>query len=117
MVGGDDEQINNAAVQKFSQVYEDAQETLETNYFGAKTVTKELFPLLRSASPAGARIVMVSSQNGLLRVGNPVLHLHVTLVAAVSNFCRFAISKLLQIVDYFNFPCCFGVRCHCRSDV
>jgi NAD(P)-dependent dehydrogenase (short-subunit alcohol dehydrogenase family) len=83
VVGGDDEQINNAAVQKFSQVYEDAQETLETNYFGAKTVTKELFPLLRSASPAGARIVMVSSQNGLLRVGNPVLHLHVTLVAAV----------------------------------
>ncbi|CAM6019066.1 unnamed protein product [Sphagnum balticum] len=65
--GGFDILINNAAVQKFSQVYEDAQETLETNYFGAKTVTKELFPLLRSASPAGARIVMVSSQNGLLR--------------------------------------------------
>ncbi len=27
LVGGDDEHINNAAVQKFSQLYEDAQET------------------------------------------------------------------------------------------
>jgi NAD(P)-dependent dehydrogenase (short-subunit alcohol dehydrogenase family) len=97
VVGGDDEQINNAAVQKFSQVYEDAQETLETNYFGAKTVTKELFPLLRSTSPAGARIVMVSSKNGLLRVGNPVLHLHVTLVAAVfADFEAVADFRLLQ---------------------
>ncbi len=104
VVGGDDEQINNAAVQKFSQVYEDAQETLETNYFGAKTVTKELFPLLRSASPAGARIVMVSSQNGLLRVGNSVLHLHVTLVAAVFADLQFesvADCRLLQFLLLF----------------
>jgi hypothetical protein len=108
VVGGGDEHINNAIVQKFSQVYEDVQETFETNYFGTKIVIKELFPLLKSTSLARACIVMVSSQNGLLRKSN---------IASAYNFgCHnffiFAISKLLQIIDYFNFSCCFGVGCH-----
>jgi hypothetical protein len=49
-------------------------------------VIKELFPLFKLGSPARARIVMVSSQNGLLRVGNPVLHLHITLVATFFTY-------------------------------
>ncbi|KAG0611665.1 hypothetical protein M758_7G156600 [Ceratodon purpureus] len=62
--GGVDILINNAAMQKFqSEVYEDAVDTIETNYFGTTRVTEKLLPLLR-ASPFGARIVMVSSQVG-----------------------------------------------------
>jgi hypothetical protein len=114
MVVGDDEHINNATIQKFSHVYEDVQETFETNYFGTKIVIKELFSLLKSISLAKACIVMVFSQNGLLGVGNLVLHLHITLVITI--FCIFAISKLLQIVDY-NFSCFFRVGWHFRSNV
>ena len=40
---------------------------LDTNYFGMKNVTKALLPLLRD-SPAGARIVNVSSMIGALEV-------------------------------------------------
>jgi carbonyl reductase 1 len=61
-------QINNAAMQKYqSEAYEDAVDTIETNYFGTRRVTEKLLPLLR-ASPFGARIVMVSSQVGQMEV-------------------------------------------------
>jgi len=47
--------------------YQEAIDTIETNYFGVRRVTEKLLPLLR-ASPFGARIVMVSSQVGQMEV-------------------------------------------------
>ena len=67
-------QINNAGMQKYqSESYEDAVDTIETNYFGTRRVTEKLLPMLR-ASPFGARIVMVSSQVGQMEVN---IQLHV----------------------------------------
>ena len=60
--------INNAGVSKQRlDVYQDAVETVGTNYFGTKRVTEKLLPLLRP-SPHGARIVMISTQTSLLEV-------------------------------------------------
>jgi len=62
-------QVNNAAVQFMAEAdrYQEAVDTIETNYFGVRRVTEKLLPLLR-ASPFGARIVMVSSQVGQMEV-------------------------------------------------
>jgi carbonyl reductase 1 len=66
--GGIDILINNAAVLRGragnAVTYENAKDIVETNYYGTKTVTKALLPLLR-ASDAGARIVNVTSRGGL----------------------------------------------------
>ena len=70
-INGVNEQVNNAGVNLLSHEYEKGLTMLNTNYFGVKNVTKALFPLLRSNSPAGARIVNVSSQLGLLEVWMP----------------------------------------------
>ena len=67
--GGLDILVNNASVafefneepskEPFSY---QAKETIQTNYFGTRTVCKHLFPLLRS----GARVVNMSSDSGFL---------------------------------------------------
>jgi NAD(P)-dependent dehydrogenase (short-subunit alcohol dehydrogenase family) len=49
------------------QTYEKAEECLNTNYYGVKKVTEALLPLLQ-LSPAGARIVNVSSLRSELKV-------------------------------------------------
>ena len=46
---------------------ENANMTIQTNYYGVKNVTKAVLPHLRH-STAGARVVMVSSGLGALRV-------------------------------------------------
>ncbi|XP_059429617.1 short-chain dehydrogenase/reductase 2b-like [Corylus avellana] len=48
------------------QTYDKAEECLNTNYFGVKRVTEALLPLLQ-LSPAGARIVNVSSLRSELK--------------------------------------------------
>lgn len=48
------------------QTYEKAEECLDTNYYGVKKVTEALLPLLQ-LSPAGARIVNVSSLRSELK--------------------------------------------------
>jgi hypothetical protein len=60
-------QVNNAGVGGISNEVELSVTTLDTNYFGVKNVTKALLPLLRD-SPAGPRIVNVSSMVGALEV-------------------------------------------------
>jgi (+)-neomenthol dehydrogenase len=50
-----------------TQTYEKAEECLNTNYYGVKSVTEALLPLLQ-LSPAGARIVNVSSLRSELKV-------------------------------------------------
>ena len=47
--------------------YEKAEECLNINYYGMKRVTEALLPLLQ-LSPAGARIVNVSSLRSELKV-------------------------------------------------
>uniref|UniRef100_A0A2N9FLR6 Short-chain dehydrogenase/reductase n=1 Tax=Fagus sylvatica TaxID=28930 RepID=A0A2N9FLR6_FAGSY len=49
-----------------TQTYEKAEECLNTNYYGVKSVTEALLPLLQ-LSPAGARIVNVSSLRSELK--------------------------------------------------
>jgi (+)-neomenthol dehydrogenase len=49
------------------QTYEKAEECLNINYYGVKRVTEALLPLLQ-LSPAGARIVNVSSLRSELKV-------------------------------------------------
>lgn len=48
---------------------ENVELVVQTNYFGVKRVTEALIPVLRH-SPAGARVVIVGSRSGLLRVRN-----------------------------------------------
>lgn len=54
-------QVNNAAVMHLDNAYEHAVEAIDTNYYGTKNLTETLLPLLK-ASPAGARIVNISSR-------------------------------------------------------
>jgi carbonyl reductase 1 len=63
-------QINNAGV-SFSgnDSVETDITTLQTNYYGVKNVTKAVLPILRP-SPAGARVIMVSSELGQLHVSD-----------------------------------------------
>ncbi|CAM6118255.1 unnamed protein product [Calypogeia fissa] len=63
--GGIDILVNNAAVSSWNMDYDTAVVILGTNYYGQKIVTSALLPLLK-ASPAGARIVFVSSEVGQL---------------------------------------------------
>jgi carbonyl reductase 1 len=62
-------QINNAATSsnEMGANFEDAISIMNTNYFGVKNVTKALLPLARN-TPGGARIVVVSSRAGVLKV-------------------------------------------------
>ncbi|CAM6091788.1 unnamed protein product [Calypogeia fissa] len=66
--GGIDILVNNAGINAGPMGddinYENAKAMVETNYYGVKNVTEGLLPVLR-ASPAGARIVNVSSRMGL----------------------------------------------------
>jgi short-subunit dehydrogenase involved in D-alanine esterification of teichoic acids len=50
-------------------MWEDAIETIDTNYYSTVYVTEKFLPLLR-ASPNGARIVMISSSRGQLEVNS-----------------------------------------------
>lgn len=73
----DDGQINNAAIVSgpapgldgVKVTYANAKAVLDTNYFGVKNVTEGLLPVLR-ASPAGARVVSLTSRVGLYEVGD-----------------------------------------------
>lgn len=65
--GGLDILVNNAAVFQRDNVYEHAVETLKINYRSTVEVIDTLLPLFR-ASPAGARIVTISSAVGRLTV-------------------------------------------------
>jgi carbonyl reductase 1 len=60
--GGLDILVNNAGISYGTT----EAEIFDTNYYGVKRVTKALLPLLRP-SPAGARIIMVSSSLGMLQ--------------------------------------------------
>jgi hypothetical protein len=63
-------QINNAGIlDDPSEVNLDiAKSVLATNYFAVKNVTKTLFPLLRDDTPGGARVIVVASRLGQLKV-------------------------------------------------
>ena len=60
-------QVNNAGVYLKPDTEENVNTVIQTNYYGVKNVTKAVLPLLRH-STAGARLVMVSSGLGSLRV-------------------------------------------------
>jgi len=57
------EQVNNAGIARAER----EAELFDTNYYGVKRVTKAFLPLLRP-SPAGARVIMVSSGMSKLQV-------------------------------------------------
>lgn len=63
--GGLDILVNNAAIFHDDNKYDSAVECLNVNYYGTIDVIEKLLPLLR-ASPAGARIVTLSSWAGRL---------------------------------------------------
>jgi carbonyl reductase 1 len=65
--GGLDILVNNAAIFHDDNKYDNAVECLNVNYYGTIDVIEKLLPLLR-ASPAGARIVTLSSWAGRLLV-------------------------------------------------
>lgn len=54
------EQVNNASVNHFDNIYEHAVECIDINYRGTVNLTEKLLPMLKPSS-AGARIVNVSS--------------------------------------------------------
>ncbi len=63
-------QINNAGIAIVDKdvTFETAKLVLDTNYFGVKNVTKALLPLLREDTPGGARVIVVGSTMGQLKV-------------------------------------------------
>lgn len=69
-------QVNNAGINVgpsgSDYNYDNTEAIVRTNYYGAKYVTDGLLPLLR-ASPAGARIVNVSSRLGLYDVSDRIM--------------------------------------------
>jgi NAD(P)-dependent dehydrogenase (short-subunit alcohol dehydrogenase family) len=57
--------------------FETVKPVLDTNYFAVKNVTKTLLPLLRDDTPGGARVIVVASRLGQLKVmslGIPTPH-------------------------------------------
>lgn len=58
-------QVNNASVLHWGSGYDQAVEPMDINYYGTKNITEQLLPLIK-ASPAGARIVILSSSAGLV---------------------------------------------------
>ncbi|KAG0566146.1 hypothetical protein KC19_7G041600 [Ceratodon purpureus] len=60
--GGVDILVNNAAISRA----ETEEKIFDTNYYGVKRVTKAILPLLRP-SPAGARVINVTSDLGVLK--------------------------------------------------
>ncbi len=72
-------QINNAGIANIDEdvTFETAKLVLDTNYFGSKNVTKALLPLLRDDTPGGARVVVVASTFGLLKVMSLASLLHI----------------------------------------
>lgn len=65
--GGINILVNNAGIKKQEVNFENAREVIATNYVAAKKVTHALMPLFRTSSPAGARIVNLSSGLGALK--------------------------------------------------
>ncbi len=63
-------QINNAGIldDPNGVNLEIAKSVLATNYFAVKNVTKTLLPLLRNDTPGGARVIVVASRLGQLKV-------------------------------------------------
>jgi hypothetical protein len=63
-------QINNAGILLVANdtTFETVKPIFDTNYFGVKNVTKALLPLLRDDTPGGARIIVVASRAGQLKV-------------------------------------------------
>ncbi len=71
-------QINNAGISSLHKdtTFENVKPVLDTNYFGVKNVTKALLPLFHDDAPGGARVVVVASTLGQLKVswlGSPTL--------------------------------------------
>ncbi len=63
-------QINNAGIASVDKdvTFETVKLVLDTNYFGVKNVTKALLPLLHDDTPGGARVIVVASRLGQLKV-------------------------------------------------
>jgi short-subunit dehydrogenase len=63
-------QINNAGILLIGidTTFETVKPVFDTNYFGVKNVTKALLPLLRDDTPGGARVIVVASRAGQLKV-------------------------------------------------
>ncbi|KAH9566895.1 hypothetical protein CY35_03G000700 [Sphagnum magellanicum] len=68
--GGIDILINNAGILFISKdtTLETVKPIFDTNYFGVKNVTKALLPLLRDDTPGGARVIVVASRAGQLKL-------------------------------------------------
>jgi NAD(P)-dependent dehydrogenase (short-subunit alcohol dehydrogenase family) len=72
-------QINNAGILLIGSdtTVETVKLVFDTNYFSVKNVTKALLPLLRDDTPGGARVIVVASTVGQLKVmplGIPTPH-------------------------------------------
>ncbi len=72
-------QINNAGIANADKdvTFEKVKPVFDTNYFGVKNVTKALIPLLCDDTPGGARVIVVASRAGQLKVmslGIPTPH-------------------------------------------
>jgi carbonyl reductase 1 len=68
--GGIDILINNAGIASVDKdvTFATVKLVLDTNYFGVKNVTKALLPLLHDDTPGGARVIVVASRLGQLKV-------------------------------------------------
>ncbi|CAN5971918.1 unnamed protein product [Sphagnum jensenii] len=65
--------INNAGILLIGKdtTFETVKPVFDTNYFGVKNVTKALLPLLRDDTPGGARVIVVASRAGQLKISIP----------------------------------------------
>ncbi len=92
-------QINNAGILDDPNEVnlEIAKSVLATNYFAVKNVTKTLFPLLRDDTPGGARVIVVASRLGQLKVTcMGCVHVSQQIQEGVFNLFIFALGWNLE---------------------
>ncbi len=63
-------QVNNAGIASSDKdvTFETVKLVLDTNYFGVRNVTRALLPLLHNDTPGGARVIVMASRLGQLKV-------------------------------------------------
>jgi NAD(P)-dependent dehydrogenase (short-subunit alcohol dehydrogenase family) len=94
-------QVNNAGVNfnfGSDNSVENAHKVIETNYYGTKRMIEAMIPLMK-VSPAGGRIVNVSSRLGRLNGKRNVSNIYINLIVI---YIHLKCKKFYTVLVYRN---------------